>query len=186
MEMGMIQIMWKEIGIGFLVLYVLRSMLDIYMIKKYEKIERSYGMVDLNILKSQAKRHLKLCDFFSVGPWNKKIYAIYNGLCWLMSSISLLENNEADFLTYLNMIKKEQEFEIKAFALSLYYRSKKDINQGQYYYNLYLASKHTDKDIAVIMDCIWNGKEKTKVFFESVEKFKNPALKIIFKKNCVL
>lgn len=124
--MGTVQIMWKEIGIGLLGLYILRNILDVYMVKKYKKIVSLFGKIETNQLKAKAEKHLKLCDFFSIGPWNKQIYFIYNGLCWLLSSISLIENNDRRFLEYLEMVKKEKEFEIKPFALFLYYRSKDD------------------------------------------------------------
>ena len=45
MNIGTVQIMWKEIGIGFIVLYVLRKLLDVYMIKKYEKLLTLFGVI---------------------------------------------------------------------------------------------------------------------------------------------
>ena len=93
MNIGTVQIMWKEIGIGFIVLYVLRKLLDVYMIKKYEKLLTLFGVIEMDTLKLKAEEHLKLCDFFSVGPWNKSIYWTYNGLCWLLATISFVENN---------------------------------------------------------------------------------------------
>ena len=38
MNTGTVQIMWKEIIVGFIILYLLRGVLDVYMIKKYEKL----------------------------------------------------------------------------------------------------------------------------------------------------
>ena len=159
MNIGTVQIMWKEIGIGFIVLYVLRKLLDVYMIKKYEKLLTLFGVIEMDTLKLKAEKHLKLCDFFSVGPWNKSIYWTYNGLCWLLATISFVENNENDFLAYLGNIKKEQEFEMKSFALSLYYRSKGDITQAIRYYIVYLTSKHVNNDIAVVMNSKRNEKK---------------------------
>lgn len=183
--MGEVQIMWKEIGIGLLILYIFRIVLDIYIIEKYKRLVNMCKTVELDIVRLKAYKHLRLCDVFSVGPWNKKIYLIYNGLCWLLATISMVEDNESDFLMYLNKVKKEKEFEMKSFVLSLYFRSK-NINLAKYYYDLYLTSKHIDSDIAIIMDVIWNEKEKTEAFNVSVKKFENPALKKIFRRNGIL
>lgn len=186
MNIGMVQIMWKGIAIGFLVLYAFRNILDIYMVKTYEKMVMQYGQIDVDTLKSKAEKHLKLCDFFSVGPWNKQIYLTYNEICWLLASLSLIEDNEYEFLEYLDKIKKEHEFEMKSFVLALYYRSKKDVDRANHYYNLYLASKHVDNDIAIIMEGIWGKKEKTELFAESIKRFKNPALEKLFNENQIL
>lgn len=181
-----VQIMWKEIVIEFLILYVFCKMLDIYMIKKYKKILKLYGIVEMDQLKRMAEKHLKFCNLFSVGPWNKIIYMIYNGLCWLLASIYYIEDNEYEFLRYLEKVKKENEFEMKSFVLFLYYRSKNDIVQAEYYYNKYLKCKHLNSDIAVIMEGIWNQKEKDEAFIESIKSFSNPATIKLFNKNHII
>lgn len=38
MNTGTVQIMWKEIIVGFIILYLLRGVLDVYMIKNNGKI----------------------------------------------------------------------------------------------------------------------------------------------------
>lgn len=181
--MEVTQVMWKEIAIGLIILYMLRNVLDFYIIKQYQKIVEQYGKVNVETIKEKSIKHLKLCNLFSVGPWNKQIYLAYNGLCWLLASIYLLENNEHEFLSYLNMIKKEHEFEMKPFALSLYYRSKKDDEQAKYHYNLYLKSKHTDNDIAIVMNGIFDENAKDESFNEIAKKFNNPAIVKLFKDN---
>ena len=186
MNTGTVQIMWKEIIVGFIILYLLRGVLDVYMIKKYEKLLKLFGVIEMDTLKLEAEKHLKLCNFFSVGPWNKAIYWTYNGLCWLLATISYVEDDEYDFLAYLGKVKNEQEFEMKSFALSLYYRSKGDITQAKRYYNVYLTSKHVNNDIGVIMDSVWNGKAKSELVAESVKKFENPVLRKLFAENHIL
>ena len=57
MNIGTVQIMWKEIGIGFIVLYVLRKLLDVYMIKKYEKLLTLFGVIEMDTLKLKAEEH---------------------------------------------------------------------------------------------------------------------------------
>ena len=106
MNTGTVQIMWKEIIVGFIILYLLRGVLDVYMIKKYEKLLKLFGVIEMDTLKLEAEKHLKLCNFFSVGPWNKAIYWTYNGLCWLLATISYVEDDEYDFLAYLGESKK--------------------------------------------------------------------------------
>ena len=60
MNIGTVQIMWKEIGIGFIVVYVLRKLLDVYMIKKYEKLLTLFGVIEMDTLKLKAEEHLKI------------------------------------------------------------------------------------------------------------------------------
>ena len=67
MNTGTVQIMWKEIIVGFIILYLLRGVLDVYMIKKYEKLLKLFGVIEMDTLKLEAEKHLKLCNFFSVG-----------------------------------------------------------------------------------------------------------------------
>ena len=174
--MGVTQVMWKEIAIGLIFLYIFRIALDFYIIKQYQKIVDQYGKVNVEIIKDKSLKHLKLCNIFSVGPWNKQIYLAYNGLCWLLASIFLIEKNEHEFLSYLNMIKKEKEFEMKPFVLSLYYHSKKDVERAMHYYDLYLKSKHNDNDVAIIMNGIFVENTKDERFNEIAKKFNNPAI----------
>lgn len=184
--MGVTQVMWKEIVIGLIILYMLRNVLDFYIIKQYQKIVEQYGKVNVEAIKDKSVKHLKLCNRFSVGPWNKQIYLAYNGLCWLLASIYLIEKNEHEFLSYLNMIKKENEFEMKSFVLSLYYRSKKDVEQAKHYYDLYLKSKHSDNDVAIIMNGIFGENAKDERFNETAKSFNNPAIVKLFKDNGII
>lgn len=186
MNTGVTQIMWKEIGIGLIIVYVLRNILDIYMVNTYKKYVQMYERGEFETLKVKAKKHMKLCNFFSVGPWNKQIYLTYNSLCWLLASMSLVENNECEFLSYLNKVKKENEFEMKAFVLSLYYRSKNNIEQTKYYYDLYLKSKHIDGDMAIIMNYVFNENEKKQLIKETAERFNNPAIIKLLRANDIL
>ena len=118
----MVQIMWKEIIVGFMLLFIFRWLLNVYMINTYNKMARLFGKTNnVETLKKRMKKHRKLCDFFSIGPWNQEIYAIYNGLCWMLASLELLEGREDQFLQYVNSIKKGKEYEIKPFAFALYY-----------------------------------------------------------------
>ena len=50
MNTGTVQIMWKEIIVGFIILYLLRGVLDVYMIKKYEKLLKLFGVIEMDTL----------------------------------------------------------------------------------------------------------------------------------------
>ena len=118
MNTGTVQIMWKEIIVGFIILYLLRRVLDVYMIKKYEKLLKLFGVIEMDTLKLEAEKHLKLCNFFSVGPWNKAIYWTYNGLCWLLATISYVEDDEYDLIEagLLEELGDSKEFSYQVFA----------------------------------------------------------------------
>ena len=57
MNTGTVQIMWKEIIVGFIILYLLRRVLDVYMIKKYEKLLKLFGVIEMDTL-MQIPAHL--------------------------------------------------------------------------------------------------------------------------------
>lgn len=186
MNWGPIEIMWKEIGIGILILFLLRSLLDIYMIKSYEKLIGTYGIIEKENVKIKAKKLLKLYNVFSVGPWNKQMYLAYNGTCWLLASMCLIESDESGFIDYLNKVKKQDRFEMKPFALSLYYRSRENIAQMIYYYNVYMESQHVDENMDIIMNCLFGNKERMSLLEKAVNSFHNPALIQLFKENDLL
>lgn len=168
--------MWKEIGIGLIMLCILRSLLDVYMVKKYNKIVRQYGSISTDLLKKEACKHLVLCEHFAVGPFNKNIYLIYNGLCWLLASICLMEDNEKEFLNHLNRVRREREFELKPFALALFYFSKNDNLKAEEWHRLYLESTHHDDRLAVIMSDIFENQSLEKTMIYELTPFNNPAL----------
>ena len=64
MNTGTVQIMWKEIIVGFIILYLLRGVLDVYMIKKYEKLLKLFGVIEMDTLKLEAE-NIKNYEIFS-------------------------------------------------------------------------------------------------------------------------
>ena len=88
------------------------------IIKKYEKLLKLFGVIEMDTLKLEAEKHLKLCNFFSVGPWNKAIYWTYNGLCWLLATISYVEDDEYDLIEagLLEELGDSKEFSYQVFA----------------------------------------------------------------------
>ena len=49
--MNTVQIMWKEIGIGLILLYLLRVVLDLYMLNKYKKLVALHGTISAEAFK---------------------------------------------------------------------------------------------------------------------------------------
>ncbi len=60
MKSGTVQIMWKEIIVGFIILYLLRGSIRCLYIKKYEKLLKLFGVIEMDTLKLDAEKHLKL------------------------------------------------------------------------------------------------------------------------------
>jgi len=183
MNTGTVQIMWKEIGIGLILLCLLRVILDIYMIKKYKTLVAMHGRIPAEAFRAKAQKHLKRCGLFAVGPWNKQIYAAYNGLCWLLAMDALQEGLEEVFLIWLSKVRKEEEFEAKAFTLSLYFRAKGQEKIAGQHYEMYLKSKHSDQNISVIMRGLFEGTEQAETIREAAREFFNPALIQLLKNN---
>lgn len=181
--MNTVQIMWKEIGIGLILLYLLRVVLDLYMLNKYKKLVALHGTISAEAFQTRAQKHLKLCGFFAVGPWNKQIYAAYNGICWLLAMDALQEGLEEVFLTWLSKVRKEEEFEAKAFTLSLYFRAKRQEKIAGQYYEMYLKSKHSDQNISVIMCGLFEGTEPIESIQKAAGALKNPAVIKLLKDN---
>ena len=116
-----VQIMWKEIAVGLLVLYVIRLLIDLYIKTEYKQFNNLFYSHDWNGLDVKIRKHQRICDVFSKGPWNKNVCLMYNGLCVALASMALINNDVVDFLNQLHYIKNEDNFEIKHFILALYY-----------------------------------------------------------------
>lgn len=67
-----VQIMWKEIAIILIILYLIRCLTDLYIIKEYKKILNSFFADEWRGLEQKIEKHQKLCNIFSNGPFNKK------------------------------------------------------------------------------------------------------------------
>lgn len=183
MNMGIEQIMWKEIGAGLLVIYLVRCTFDLYMVYKYKCIINQYKKSASSIWKLKAIKHLKLCNVFAVGPWNKHIYKVYNGLCWFLASVAYDEGKENDFLKYLDCVKNEKEFEMKPFVLALYYRSKEKNNLANEYYDKFWACEHEDSNKATVLKGIFEGDRENPAFFKAIEFFGNATITRLIEKN---
>ena len=175
---GTVQIMWMEILILFAALYGLRVLMDLYIVRTYRKLFAMHGTVPAEVFREKAQRHIRLSGIFAVGPWNQRIYKVYNGLCWMLASDHLTQNEEDAFLFWLSRIRKEETFELKAFILALYYRAKHSDDAAHHFYGQYLRCRHEDQNVSVIMHGIFDGADHTQeaAFAQAVKAFRNPAV----------
>ncbi len=181
-----VQIMWKEIAVGLLVLYVIRFLIDLYIKTKYKQINNLFYSHDWNGLDVKIRKHQRICDVFSNGPWNKNVCLMYNGLCVALASMALINNNEVDFLNQLHYIKNEDNFEIKHFILALYYCSKHDEIASKRNYNAYLRCNRKDENIRVIMDYLFSETssiQSKEDICGAVKTFQNPAIIKLLRDN---
>lgn len=181
------QIMWKEIAIILLVMYIARFVIDIYIKTVYNKINNDFYLNKWDGLEEKIRKHLKICNIFSIGPFNQKVCLMYNGLCIALASMALLNDEEA-FVNRLWIIKREEAFEMKPFMLALYYLSKQDEVASMKYYNTYLRCNHQNEYIKVIMEYLFD-KKKThpkEDIANAVKTFQNPAIIKLLEDNNIL
>ncbi|MEE0883944.1 MAG: hypothetical protein U0L59_01800 [Faecalimonas sp.] len=181
-----VQIMWKEIVLIFLFIYIIRFFTDIYIIIVYKNIYNRFYAHDWFGLEKKVKKHQNLCSVFLSGPFNKKIRLIYNGLCMILSSIALIDENDCVFITEIDNIKKDEEFELKPFVLALYYRSKNDLTTAMKFYHKYSRCIHQDENIDIIMNYLFSNQECKKMNNEiaiAIKSFQNPAIIKLFEDN---
>lgn len=181
-----VQIMWKEIAIILIILYLIRCLTDLYIIKEYKKILNSFFADEWRGLEQKIEKHQKLCNIFSNGPFNKKIRFIYNTLCVVLASIKYIDGNEPEFLYHLKRIKKENEFEMKSFVLALYFHSKGRMSEAEesYHYFLKCNSENQEaKDILVYLFYPDQRKDLEVACVKAKQAFRNPAIIELFKVN---
>lgn len=183
-----IQIMWKEIATILLVVYIIRLAIDLYIRTVYKKICDQFYSNIWDGLEEKIRKHLNICNVFSNGPLNKNVRRMYNGLCMALASILLVNNNEVAFVNQLHKIKNEYDFEMKSFALALYYYSLHDEAAAKKHYNEYLKCNHENKNINVIMEHLFSKENNTRSSDDiqaAMETFKNPAIVKLLKTGAV-
>ena len=174
-----IRIMWKEIAIIFIVIFLIRLCIDVYIFLRYKQISNKFNSQNYTNLEKKTERLRKLTRIFSLGPWNKQMTLIYNNLCCIRSSIALVNDDEELFVNYLEFVKSEENYGLKPFMLALYYRSKKEDDTASKHYEQYMRSNHKDSNLNAIMNHLFCNSDKT----EKIENlneilgcFKNPAI----------
>lgn len=176
---GVVQIMWKDIFIIFAVVYAMRLIIEAYMLFAYKNIFKDFYSVKSKGLERRAEKLRKLFNLFSDGPFKRSECLMYNHLCLLLSSMALLEGDEAEFLKQLNVVKHENDYELKPFVLALYYRSKNNIEIATKYYQKYLECNHEDDNIKIILDGLFANQEcsiSDVSFLAAAGSFRNPAI----------
>ena len=178
------QIMWTDIIITLAVIYALRTLTEVYIVKTYKKLNKAFFEGEWDGLEKKMIKHQNICNVFSDGPFNKDIRVLYNGLCVALASIGLMQGDEETFLRQLNYIKKEKEYEMKAFILSLYFCSKGNEEEAVIQYQKYLETNPKNKNAKNILEYLFG--EKKEVPTSSVESFHNPAIIKLFKDNSII
>lgn len=153
---GTFNVMWKEILIIFIVVFLIRAFLDVYMIINYNKVMRKFYLGYFEDIEVNIKRFISLCDVFSLAPWNKKTCFMYNNLCIVLASVALLNNNDTKFLFELNKIKREHSYELKSFMLTLYYYSKNDIIKAKQFYENHSKIKKNDENLSIVLNNLFS------------------------------
>lgn len=178
-----VQIMWKEIAIIFLCIYLMRCLTDFYIVNKYKKLNKAFYAGEWEGLEKKLIKHQRICNVFSDGPFNKNIRTLYNGLCVALASIGLLEEDEETFVRQLNCVKKDEEYEMKAFMLALYYNSRGNEKEAIRQYRKYMTSNPRNKNMQEVLEYLYG--EKKEVPISSVESFQNPAIIKLLNDNII-
>ena len=167
----MVIIMWKEIFIMLLGVYLIRCLTDVYMIKTYNSILKLFKNNEYKEAKEKAIKNYKIYNHFSIGPFNKGIYKMHDNICYMIASVYYIENNERQFLYYLEKIKKEKEFGTHYFIRSLYFYSYNNHKLANHNYMLYLGSDKLDQDYINILKHIVEDNDVENVSLENINNY---------------
>lgn len=174
------QIMWKEIAIILLIVFVLRYVAYIYAKKVYINLYNQFCSNKWDGIERKLERHRKFCRIFS-GGYNKNERLIYNEICVMLASLALIKNDETAFVAHLGEIKKSNEFAKKHFLLALYYRAKQKDKAADISYNDFLKCADKNGDMITVLEYLF--RQETHFDSASVKAFKNPAVIKLFKEN---
>lgn len=183
---GVTIFLWKETLIVIILICVIFIFLGIFTVRAFNKVIERYYPNDLFSAENTLNRIRLLSGFLSMGVRNDKMCLVYNHTCYLIASIELLRGNERAFLRELDSIKKENDFEIKSFMLSLYYRSKHDCERSKIFYDKYLMCNHHENDMKIVLSYVFDELEDIKnnnLFKDAVKGFRNPAIIKLFQDN---
>lgn len=173
-----VKIGWKFIIIGSAVLFLWIVFIDVYMLVKHNSTTKKYYSGNFNGLTKELKRLQSVSNIFSKNPRNKNREMIFNTTCIFLASIALLNGDENGFLLELNKVKNEKRCEIKPFMLSLFYKSKNNIQSAEMYYQVFKDCEHSNESMCVIMNYLFAREDTTTIeaFTNAVSTFRNPAI----------
>ena len=174
-----------EVLIVLFVFYVVLCAINVYIIFSFTKVMKNYFPEKLILAEKKLNTIRLFGDYLSGNPKNIQTREIYNHTCFLLASIELLKGNDRAFLRELDGIKKENEFELKAFMLALYYRSKDKSDMAVKEYNKYIQCSKHEKDVQIIMSGLFDEKDSKHddLFLNALNTFKNPAIIKLFIDN---
>ena len=173
-----VKIGWKFIIIGSAVLFLWIVFIDVSMLVKHNSTTKKYYSGNFKGLTKELKRLQSVSDIFSINPRNKNREMIFNTTCIFLASIALLNGDENGFLLELNKVKSEKRCEIKPFMLSLFYKSKNNIQSAEMYYQVFKDCEHSNESMCVIMNYLFDREDTTTIeaFANAVSALRNPAI----------
>lgn len=172
------KIEWKFIIVELVVLFLCIIFIDVYMIVKHNSTTKKYYSGNFKGLVKELKRLQSVSNIFSKNPRSKNREMIFNTTCIFLASISLLNGDENGFILELNKVKNEKRCEIKPFMLSLFFKSKNDIQNAEMYYQVFRKCEHSNKSMIVVMDYLFVNEDTITIeeFTNAVNTFRNPAI----------
>lgn len=170
---------------SFLVLILLRIIIQFVTLLLHNDICRKLDSLELHEAKKKVHRIRKVCKLFSWGLFSKQMRFMYNNLSWVLASISFRENNEEEFLCFMDCIKRQEEFELKAFVLALYYLAENKLEEAEKWFEQYKKCSRQDITSEKILKVLFDGEEKDEFFNKAVESYKSPVIVQLFKENSI-
>ena len=104
------KIMWKEILLIFIVLYVVRELAALYLRREHQKAGKQFYTGEWTRLSEKCKKLKWLAGVLAGGPLNPWIRIIYNDLCLIIGSIAYLNGDVDEFLHQIHAAKKEKTY----------------------------------------------------------------------------
>lgn len=177
MSVSPVTIMWKEILIIFTVLFFVRVLIDVYMLKQHQYILNEFYLGNYAKIISKAEKLRKVCDVFSAAPYNKKTCLMYNNLCCVLASIGLIYDKESVFLENLYRVKREETYEMKSFLLALFF-FKRDSSKARECYDSYLHCKNENDNIGIIMKKLFTFSKdiSEEQYTQAKQSFNSPVI----------
>ncbi len=173
----------KIVIYSFLVLILLRIIIQFVILLLHNDICRKLESLELHEAKIKVHKIRRMCKIFSRGLFSKQMLFMYNNLSWVLASISFCENHVGEFLGFMDSIMRQEEFELKAFVLALYYLAENKSEEAENWFKQYKKCSCQDGTSEKILKVLFEGEEKNEAFYKAVESYKSPVIIQLFKEN---
>lgn len=182
-----IEIMWKEILLILLAVFVLRGLLAQYLVVQHRRFVERYYMGKWSGLKNACEKHKRIAHFIAGGPLNPWGPVIYNDFCLIIASMAYLEGDIDTFLEQLHLSKKTKLHSLTPAFLACYYRSVDDFEKANQHYAEYTLREKKDKNVTVVLEHLFAAQQSvnssTESIVEALNDMKNPALLKLLEQN---